>query len=58
MRAFLAYAGATWGKAAFTAYPQDALDDLTDIASRTSKREFFALVIDLIARGRAAGTVE
>lgn len=50
MRAFHAYAGATWGKAAFAAFP-----DFTALAAQVSKREFFACCLGLIARGRDAG---
>jgi hypothetical protein len=57
MRSFHAYAGATWGKAAFAEFPQDALEDLSDFAARMSKREFFELCLKLIARGRAAGGI-
>jgi len=33
MRAFHAHAAATWGKAAFAAFPQDVLADLTAVAA-------------------------
>jgi hypothetical protein len=52
MRAFHMYAGATWGKAAFEAFPQDALEDLTALAAQMSKREFFDLCLGLIERSR------
>jgi hypothetical protein len=58
MRVFQAYAGATWGKAAFTAYPQDGLAEFATLAAQTAKREFFASVMKLIADGRAAGAIE
>jgi hypothetical protein len=57
MRAFHAYAGATFGREAFERFPQDALDDLAEHAQRMSKREFFPFIMDLIAQGRAAGTI-
>jgi hypothetical protein len=57
MRAFHAYAAATFGREAFEGSPQDALDDLAVRAAEMSKREFFVFVMDLIAHGRAAGTM-
>ena len=58
MRAFHAYAAATFGREAFERFPQDVLDDLAVRAAEMSKREFFVFVMDLIAHGRAAGTIE
>lgn len=58
MRAFHAYAAATFGREAFERFPQDALEDLAARAAEMSKREFFVFVMDLIAHGRAAGTIE
>ena len=58
MRVFLTYAGATWGKAAFTAYPQDGIAEFGAMTAQMSKHEFFAAVTELISRGRAAGTIE
>jgi len=55
MRAFHMYASATWGRAAFEAVPQDALEDPTGIAARMTKREFFDFCLSLIARSRTAG---
>jgi hypothetical protein len=51
MRAFHMYGGATWDKAAFEAFPHDALEDLTALAAQMSKREFFDFCLGLIERG-------
>ncbi len=58
MRAFHLYAGATFARAAFDAFPQDALDDFAAMAARMTKREFFHRCLALIAKGQADGTIQ
>ncbi|MGH9347910.1 MAG: hypothetical protein ACRD26_11670 [Vicinamibacterales bacterium] len=58
MRAFHAYAAATFGREAFERFPQDALDDLSVRAAEMSKPEFFVFVMNLIGHGLTAGAIE
>ena len=50
MNVFLTYAAATWGKDAFEAIPGDVLADVAEAAAGISKREFFALCMEALAR--------
>jgi hypothetical protein len=54
MNAFLTYAAATWGKAAFQAVPSDLLQSVTEAAAGISKREFFELCKEALKRRRSS----
>jgi hypothetical protein len=58
MRVFLSYAGGTWAKNMVQGVPEDVLADAVATAEGLSKREFYAFMMELTARGRAAGTIE
>jgi hypothetical protein len=58
MRVFLAYASGTWAKNMVQGVPEDVLAEAVATAEGLSKREFYAFMMELTARGRAAGTIE
>ena len=53
MNAFVTYAAATWGKAAFEAVPRDVLTGVSEVAVGISKGEFFRLCIEASRRSRS-----
>ena len=50
MKAFLTYAAATWGRAAFEAVPGDVLAGVSEVAEQVPKREFFSLCQQALCR--------
>jgi hypothetical protein len=55
MKAFVTYAAATWGKAAFEVVPGDVLAGVSEVAAQVPKREFFLLCQQAL-RGRPGAT--
>jgi hypothetical protein len=58
MRVFLAYAGGTWAKNMLQGVPEDLAAEAVATAEGMSKPEFYAFMMKLTGRGRAAGTIE
>jgi hypothetical protein len=50
MKAFLTYAAATWGKAAFEAVPSEILTGVMEVAAQVQKSEFFRLCLQALGR--------